>query len=124
MQTQKWVNLGLLVATGIVFYFLTQVTGFVWDLAGAPRFEEWPVSADILTAFVLAVVIGLAVRSWEQANRFFNEVFVELSKVSWPLRKETIASSGVVVVLVAIAAALLALMDLIWGTVARGFFAL
>ncbi|MBI2981604.1 MAG: preprotein translocase subunit SecE [Deltaproteobacteria bacterium] len=51
-----------------------------------------------------------------------NEVVVELSKVSWPLGKETLASSGVVVVLVGIAALILAVVDMIWTKMAIKVF--
>ncbi len=122
METQKWVNLGLLIGSAIVFLFLVYFVGFVWDVARLPRFDEWPVSADVLVAFVLAAGVGVWTRRWEKANRFFNEVAIELSKVTWPVRKETVASSGVVVVLVGVAALLLTTIDLLWGTMARGVF--
>jgi preprotein translocase subunit SecE len=48
-----------------------------------------------------------------QARRFLIEVRQELNKVTWPERKETIASTGVILVLVLVTAAYLGSLD--WG---------
>jgi preprotein translocase subunit SecE len=42
---------------------------------------------------------------------FFREAKKELSRVTWPTRKETVKSTGVLLVLVAISAAYLGLVD-------------
>ncbi|MCG6918396.1 MAG: preprotein translocase subunit SecE [Deltaproteobacteria bacterium] len=45
-------------------------------------------------------------------NQFLREVKVELSKVTWPTRKDTIASTSVVLIIVFLIAAFLGLVDL------------
>ncbi|MFP3870851.1 MAG: preprotein translocase subunit SecE [Syntrophobacteria bacterium] len=45
-------------------------------------------------------------------SQFLREVKVELSKVTWPTRKETIASTSVVLVIVILIAAFLGIVDL------------
>ena len=45
-------------------------------------------------------------------RRFLREVRVELSKVTWPTRKETLASTSVVLIIVIIIAAFLGIVDL------------
>jgi len=45
-------------------------------------------------------------------NQFLREVRVELAKVTWPTRKDTIASTSVVLVIVILIAAFLGLVDL------------
>lgn len=47
-----------------------------------------------------------------KATQFLREVKVELKKVTWPSRKETLASTGVVIVLVVIISAFLGLVDM------------
>ncbi|MBW2622118.1 MAG: preprotein translocase subunit SecE [Deltaproteobacteria bacterium] len=47
----------------------------------------------------------------EKTRQFFREVRIELLKVNWPSRKETIASTAVVLVLVIIISAYLGLVD-------------
>ena len=49
---------------------------------------------------------------WQKTKQFFREVRVELNKVTWPSRKETMASTSVVLVLVFIVAVYLGLVDI------------
>jgi preprotein translocase subunit SecE len=48
----------------------------------------------------------------EKIIQFLKEVKIELRKVVWPTRKDTIASTSVVIVLVIIIAVFLGLVDL------------
>ncbi|MBP1709297.1 MAG: preprotein translocase, SecE subunit [Deltaproteobacteria bacterium] len=48
---------------------------------------------------------------WEKIIQFFHEVKAELKKVNWPTRKETIASTSVVLVIVFIIAVFLFIAD-------------
>lgn len=47
----------------------------------------------------------------QKTKQFFREVRIELKKVTWPSRKETIASTSVVIVLVFIIAVYLGIVD-------------
>jgi preprotein translocase subunit SecE len=49
---------------------------------------------------------------WKAAKQFFREVRVELKKVTWPSRKETIASTSVVLITVILIAFFLGIVDL------------
>jgi preprotein translocase subunit SecE len=48
----------------------------------------------------------------DTVRQFLREVRVELSKVTWPTRKDTIASTSVVLVIVFLIAAFLGIVDL------------
>jgi preprotein translocase subunit SecE len=48
---------------------------------------------------------------FEKVKQFLKEVKTELKKVAWPTRKDTIASTSVVVILVIIIALYLGLVD-------------
>ena len=48
---------------------------------------------------------------WTKAAQFLREVKIELKKVTWPSRKETVASTAVVIILVFIVSAFLGLVD-------------
>ena len=48
----------------------------------------------------------------DTVRQFLREVRVELSKVTWPTRKDTLASTSVVLVIVILIAAFLGLVDL------------
>ena len=54
-----------------------------------------------------------------KAKNFFSEVRMELDKVTWPERKETIATTWVVIVVVTIIAFYLGLCDVILTKVLR-----
>lgn len=51
--------------------------------------------------------------AWETINQFFREVKTELKKVTWPSRKQTVSSTGVVLVLVILVSIFLGGVDLI-----------
>jgi preprotein translocase subunit SecE len=122
MQTQKWVNLGLLVAALLVFLFVNQLLGALWGVARLPLGDDWPVEPSQILAFLVAAGVAFWARRYRRANGFFNEVVLELSKVTWPERKETVASAGVVIVLIGIAAAILFLIDQLWRVSMKGIF--
>ena len=49
---------------------------------------------------------------WKATKQFFREVRVELKKVTWPSRKETIASTSVVLITVILVGFFLGIVDL------------
>jgi preprotein translocase subunit SecE len=52
------------------------------------------------------------VNIFQKSKQFLREVKVELKKVTWPSRKETMASTAVVLILVIIIAAFLGVVDI------------
>ncbi len=49
---------------------------------------------------------------WQRSLQFFREVRIELKKVTWPSRKETIASTSVVLITVILVSFYLGIVDL------------
>lgn len=49
---------------------------------------------------------------WTRSIQFLREVKIELKKVTWPTRKQTLGSTGVVIVLVMIISLFLGLVDM------------
>ena len=60
---------------------------------------------------------GVAIYMWRhpKVNRLAIEVVTELSKVTWPTRKELSASTVVVIVVSVVASIILGVFDLIWS---------
>jgi preprotein translocase subunit SecE len=54
-----------------------------------------------------------------KAKNFFDDVKVELTKVTWPTRKETFATSWVVVVIIFVIALYLGACDVILAKIMR-----
>jgi preprotein translocase subunit SecE len=105
-------------AGALIVAFLTAKIGHVaWYRLGQwkPQFGE-PVD-DIL--YPAAVVIGILVALYywrkQDARQYANEVAEELSKVTWPSRKEVTSSTTVVVLTTLFATLFFALMDRFWS---------
>lgn len=101
----KWLMVGILIASGVVAnsYF-----------AGQPvtlKIAGW----IILTC--LAVVIGFQTQVGRQIWNFFQESRMELRKVTWPTRQETIQTTLLVIVMVVVTSLLLWAIDsmLLWA---------
>jgi preprotein translocase SecE subunit len=123
-SSQKIVNLGLILAGVAVFLFLSNMIQALWGLARLPRMQEWIILPTDLISFALTVGGCFYSRRHEKANKFLNEVAIELSKVTWPENKETVISTGISCVMVVICAVILLTFDSLWGTIMRGLFAL
>ena len=58
-------------------------------------------------------------RADDPVRRYLREVKIEMGKVTWPSRPEVVQSTSVVIVAVAIAAAYIGLLDLIWSSLVK-----
>ncbi|MCX5858996.1 MAG: preprotein translocase subunit SecE [Proteobacteria bacterium] len=58
---------------------------------------------------------------WEKIKQFLREVKTELSKVTWPTRKEVMAATGVVVVFTLIISLSLGLVEVVISKLVRVF---
>jgi preprotein translocase subunit SecE len=56
---------------------------------------------------------------WERTSQFMREVVQELKRVAWPSRRQTISSTGVVLVLVILVAIFLGLVDFVLSRLVR-----
>ncbi len=59
---------------------------------------------------------------WKRVKTFLTDVRVELKKVSWPSRQDTIASTGVVVVVVLIISFYLGFIDVLLSRLVSSIF--
>jgi len=59
---------------------------------------------------------------YTRAVQFLREVKIELKKVTWPTRKQTLGSTAVVIVLVMIISVFLGLVDVSLGNLVRAVF--
>lgn len=121
---KKYLDLGLGGAALAFWLVVRQALTTLWDVLRLPIQENWPVSIPALVAFVLALMIFVALKRNARVNEFGLEVITELSKVTWPTRKETVISAGVVIVMVGIASMLMFFFDTAWGTIARSLLEL
>ena len=121
-RNQKAVSLIYLFCGAVVWLLFREILSTVWVLARFRMPADWMVSpVDILAGAIGVATFAALIRN-AKVNSFTNEVITELGKVTWPNRKETVLSTGVVSVLVGICAVILFGFDMLWGAVVKIFY--
>ena len=117
LGVERWVQFAYAAGAITVAWFLIKSSTAVWtiladsvDAVPEPNSTMIAVGAG-LVAFISAVI---AYRS-KNIHTFVLEVCVELSKVSWPTRKETWSQTVVVLIVSVIAAIILGVYDAVWS---------
>ena len=100
---------------------LRQILNSTWEFFRLPIPAGLPVGIPEILAFLIAAAAFIILKRHPKVNEFGLEVISELSKVTWPTRKETALSTGVIIIMVGIASVLLFLFDTIWGTLTKSF---
>jgi preprotein translocase subunit SecE len=113
----KYVHVMYFVGTVVVGWLLVQITETVWQSLNLSVTAVPPPNKALTVVIGGAAAIFLAVYLWRhpKVNNLAMEIVVELSKVTWPTRKELSASTVVVIVLSVIASIILGLFDFFWA---------
>lgn len=114
---KKWVNLSFFAIGVLAWVFLREIFALIFDLAGWAE-PPWLVAPSDIAGIVTGVGLFIGLAASAKANLFFSEAYAELAKVTWPKRKETALSTGVVSVMVGIATLCVLFFDTIWNWVA------
>lgn len=123
MNPKRWVFLGYGLTAIVLFFVFRQIMGVVWDAFRWPLFEEWVVTLPDLVSLGLAGLLFVGLKQNRKAGDFMLDVVAELGKVTWPMRKETLVSAVIVVVMVGIASVILSVFDTVWGTTTQRILA-
>ena len=110
---QKWVNLSFLSVGIIAWVLLRQVFVLAFEPLGFNR-VDWLLSPSDIAGFVSGFIVFIALLRSAKANSYLTEVMGELAKVTWPDGKETVLSTGVVAVMLAIATLCILIFDTVW----------
>lgn len=105
-------------AAALLIAFLTAKIGHVaWYRLGQWKAELGEPKDEVLFPVAALIGIGIALYYWRkpEARQYADEVAEELSKVTWPSRKEVTNSTTVVVLTTLFATVFFALMDRFWG---------
>ncbi|MBI2345628.1 MAG: preprotein translocase subunit SecE [Deltaproteobacteria bacterium] len=116
---QRYVTMGFLLLAVIAWVFMQLLVDTVWDLARWPVLEDLPLSPAQLIGLLAGGAVLIGCRRNQRVNGFANEAAAELAKVTWAPRKETLLSTGVIAVVVAVCSLLLLVVDTAWGTLVR-----
>jgi len=112
LGVERWVQLTFVVAALLFAWVFDHLITAVWYFFADP--DETIVTFASIVGGVLAA-IGLY--RHKPSYTLTHEVAEELSKVSWPTRKETSSSTIVVLVASLIAAFVLFMFDTVWAAV-------
>lgn len=106
----RYIHFGFFAAGFILTYVLIKIMGSVWSLL-------WASNDFAIAGIAVVVAAGVTGYAWRhpKVNMFSKEVATELSKVTWPTRKETSAFTVTVIITTVIASMILGLFDMFWA---------
>jgi preprotein translocase subunit SecE len=126
LGVQRFVYAAFMAGAILVAFLLAKITDAAWRKIAQfkPAFGEPQEEAVYVVSALLGV--GLAFYTWRrrEARNYVEEVASELSKVTWPSKKEVTNSTFVVVMTTLVATTFFALMDQFWRFVTDHVYAL
>ena len=107
---ERWVQFAFVVLAGVTFFLSDKLIAVVWTYFSEP-------DATIVTgiAAIVGILAGYLLYRHPKVRPLADEVAGELSKVTWPSRRETWYSTVVVIVASIIAAVYLGAFDTLWS---------
>ena len=106
----RWVQYVFVVVAAVLLWFLDKTATLIWQ-----NFAEPPAVVITAGSVVVSIVATIAVYRNATAHHLVAQVVAELAKVSWPSRKETYASTIVVIITSLIAAGIVGGFDFVWS---------
>lgn len=108
----RWVQIAFMAFALLLLWLLDKIITLIWD-----RFAEPTPSLVTLLAATIAIGTTVVLYRQEKVSRVAHEVVGELTKVSWPSRKETQVSTLVVIITSVIAAIIVGTFDAAWSAI-------
>jgi preprotein translocase subunit SecE len=109
---ERWVQFGFIALAALVFWLADKIVFLVWD-----QFAEPDATIVAGVAALVGIVTAFLTYKNADANAFASESVAELSKVTWPTRKETWSNTVVTVIVSMIAAAILFAFVATWSAI-------
>ncbi len=110
MGNTKWVHLMFVVGGLLLMYLCVQTTEWAWGYFAKPK-DLYVNGIGIILGGLIAFLLWRRQVTFDKASEILNE----LTKVTWPTRKETSAATVVVIITTVIISLILGLFDLIWS---------
>ena len=108
----RWVQIAFMAVALLLLWLLDKIITLIWN-----RFAEPIPSLVTLLAGAIAVSTAVLLYRQEKVSRLAHEIVGELTKVSWPSRKETQVSTLVVIITSVIAAVIVGSFDAAWSAI-------
>jgi preprotein translocase subunit SecE len=119
LGVERWVQFAYAACAITLAWFLIKVTDATWTLL-ADTIDAVPEPNGTVIAVgagLVAFIAAVATYRSKKVHTFVVEVCVELSKVTWPTRKETWSQTVIVIVVSIIAAIILGVFDAMWSQI-------
>ena len=117
LGVERWVQFAYAACAITLAWFLIKCSNAVWTIL-ADNVDAVPepnsTAIAVASGLVALTAATVAYRS-KKIHTFVVEVCVELSKVTWPTRKETWSQTIVVLIVSVIAAIILGVYDAVWS---------
>lgn len=107
---ERWVQFAFVTIAGLTFFLGDKLITFIWEYFSEPQ----PLIVTAAAA-LLGIATGVILYRHPKVRPLADEVASEMSKVTWPDRKETWYSTVVVIVTSILAAVYLGLFDTLWS---------
>jgi preprotein translocase subunit SecE len=116
---QRYVYAAYMAGALLAAFLIAKIGHTAWYRLGQWKPELGEPQDELLYPVAALLGIGVAIYYWRkpEARQYANEVAEELSKVTWPSRKEVSNSTTVVVLTTLFATVFFALMDRFWSFV-------
>jgi preprotein translocase subunit SecE len=117
LGVERWVQFAYAACAITLAWFLIKSGTAVWTIL-ADNIDAVPEPNSTMIAVgagLVAFISGVVAYRSAKIHTFVLEVCVELSKVSWPTRKETWSQTVVVLIVSVIAAIILGVYDAVWS---------
>jgi len=115
----KYVHAMFFIGGAIIAWLFVQIIETSWIALNLNIASIPPVNQAAVVICGTLAALALVFYLWRDAkiNRLSIEIVTELSKVTWPTRKELQAATVVVIILSVIASIILGLFDFFWSAV-------
>jgi preprotein translocase subunit SecE len=119
LGVERWVQFAYAACAVALAWFLIKSTNAVWTILADTVDSVPEPNATIVAAAGGFVSLAAAVAAYrsKRVHTFVLEVCVELSKVTWPTRKETWSQTILVIIVSVIAAVILGVFDGMWSQI-------
>jgi len=114
-KTKKIVNICLIIVAVFLYLLASQIVELVFDWLNLAITRDYWLTIPEFISIGIAALSYIVVLKNKTVMGFLTEAVTELSKVTYPTKKEAGQSAVIVIIMVAIATLFLALFDTIWS---------
>jgi len=119
LGVERWVQFSYAASAVVLAWFLIKSSTAVWTMLAenVDAVPEPNATAVAVGSGLVALIAAIVTYRSRKIHTFVVEVCVELSKVTWPTRKETWSQTVIVLIVSVLAAIILGVYDAVWSKI-------